>query len=99
VTEGATSDGAPNGRLRFAEAVELARECLESLGGKQSEAVSGANRMDDGGWLVSFDVVELARIPPSTDVLATYDVTLDAEGELVEMTRARRFTRGQANED
>jgi hypothetical protein len=88
-----------NGRLRFGEAVQLARECLESIAGKRPEAVSGANRDDDGGWIVSLDVVELARVPSSTDVLATYEVALDPDGELADLTRVRRFSRAQASED
>jgi hypothetical protein len=44
-------------------------------------------------------VVELSRVPPSTDLLATYEVILDSGGDLVELTRARRYVRGQADED
>lgn len=93
------SDERPNGRLRFRDAVQVARECLESVAGKQPESVSGANRSDDGGWVISFDVVELDRVPSSTDVLATYEVALDAAGELDDLTRVRRFSRAQASED
>ena len=92
-------DDASNGQLPFARAVAAARECLESVAGKTPEAVSGANRVDGGGWIVSLDVVELARVPTSTDVLGTYEVTIDADGELVELNRVRRFTRNQASED
>lgn len=92
-------DDDSNGRLRFGDAVQIARECLESIAGKQPEAVSGANRSDGGGWVVSLDVVELARVPSSTDVLATYEVALDPDGELEDLTRVRRFSRAQASED
>lgn len=85
--------------LGFGAAVKLARECFESLGGKRVESVSGATRLDDGGWMVSLDVVELARTPPSTDVLSTYEVTLDPDGDLADMARVRRFTRAQSSED
>lgn len=88
-----------DGQLRLTEAVELARGCFESLVGKPPESVSGANRDEDGGWVVSFDVVELSRVPASTDVLATFEVTLAADGDLVEMVRVRRFTRAQGSED
>ena len=91
--------GESNGRLRLGEAVDVARECVESLAGRRPESVSGANRLEGGGWLVCLDVVELSRIPPSTDVLSTYEVTLDADGELIELARARRFLRNQASED
>ena len=88
-----------NGWLPFDDAVRRARQSLESVTGRRPEGVSGANRIEDGRWIVALDVVELARIPPSTDVLATYEITLDPAGELVEMARVRRFMRAQASED
>ena len=92
-------DERSNGRLSFADAVRTARELVEEMAGKQPESVSGANRAEDGGWTVAVDVVELSRIPPSTDVLATFEVTIDGDGELVEMARARRYTRNQADQE
>jgi hypothetical protein len=44
-------------------------------------------------------VHELQRIPTTTDVLATYQVTLDDDGELVGCRRIRRYTRGSAGDD
>ena len=41
-------------------------------------------------------MLELERIPNTTDVLATYDVQLDDEGTLLGYKRKRRFIRGQA---
>lgn len=40
------------------------------------------------------DVVELARIPDSTSVMATCRVDVDGTGELGACERLRRFTRG-----
>jgi hypothetical protein len=48
---------------------------------------------------VTVQVVELSRIPNSTDVLGSYAVTLDKEGELVGYRRNRRYHRNQADED
>ncbi len=81
------------------DAIRQARSLVEELAGKQPESVSGASSSEDGGWTVAVDVVELSRVPPSTDLLATYEVSLDASGELVDMVRARRYVRGQADED
>jgi len=43
-------------------------------------------------------VVELDRIPSSTDVLASYEVGLDGDGRLVDYARTRRYTRSRADE-
>lgn len=40
------------------------------------------------------DVVELERIPSSTDVIATYRVDLDTQGSITGYERLRRYTRG-----
>ena len=42
--------------------------------------------------------LELLRIPDTTSLLATYEVRLDADGELLEYYRTRRYRRGAADE-
>lgn len=86
------------GRLPAGQAIAIARDMLSGLVGKTPESVSGVNKSEDG-WSISLDVVELSRIPPSTDLLATYDVTLDDSGELIDLVRTRRYMRNQASED
>jgi hypothetical protein len=51
-------------------------------------------RGEDDGWIVDVDVLELARIPETASLLATYRVELDAAGELVRYRRVARFRRG-----
>lgn len=77
------------------------RRDLPPLLGKRVETVLGLQRAedDDGGWQVTVQVVELARIPNSTDVLGAYRVELDADGELAGYRRIRRYQRNQADED
>ena len=75
------------------EAVKRARHHVQGLTGKEAEAVVGLQKGDDG-WKVLVDVVELHRIPDTTDVLATYEVALDDEGELAGCRRLHRYTRG-----
>jgi len=62
------------------------------------EAVSGLQRRPDG-WTVVLEVVELERVPPTTDILATYRVDLDEEGELMGYERVNRYYRNQAGGD
>jgi hypothetical protein len=48
---------------------------------------------------VEVEVLEMQRIPSTTDVLAVYEVSLDASGELVGYERTARYVRGDAGED
>ncbi len=75
------------------EAAKRARHHVSGLTGKEPEAVVGLERTDDG-WTVLVEAVELHRVPDTTDVLATYHVTLDADGELTGCRRVDRYARG-----
>lgn len=77
-------------------AVAAAREQLSALQSRPIESVSGVARTRDG-WVVTLEVVELARIPESTDILATYDVVLDDDANLQRYSRGRRYHRSQAD--
>jgi Gas vesicle synthesis protein GvpO len=80
-----------------AQIVQQARQQLEALLGTEAERVSGLERAD-GGWSVSLEVVEVSRIPESTDVLATYELILDDDRNLVSAARKRRYRRSQVDE-
>jgi Gas vesicle synthesis protein GvpO len=86
-----------DGRLSAAELSEAATRTVQELTGYQPEAVT-ALEWDGEFWDVTVDVLELARIPNTTDVIASYVVQLDEGGTLRGMKRAHRFVRGQANE-
>ena len=73
------------------------RQIVE-LTGKSPEGVSGVERSEDG-WLVTVEMVEDRRIPSSTDLLATYQVELDEDGELLSYRRVRRYARGRGDCD
>ncbi|WP_198664219.1 gas vesicle protein GvpO [Jiangella endophytica] len=75
-----------------------AAEELAALSGRTAEAVTGIHRTDDG-WRVRVEVLELERVPRSTDVLAEYAVDLDGDGDLTGYRRARRYSRGASRED
>jgi hypothetical protein len=67
---------------------------LAELLGRPPESVSALKQTEDG-WEADVEVLEVERIPDTTSVLASYRVTLDEEGDLVEYRRTRRYTRGQ----
>jgi len=76
--------------------VKQAREQLEALLELPVESVSGFERTRNG-WLVTPEVLELSRIPESTDVLASYEMELDDDRNLVRYIRGRRYHRSQAD--
>ena len=86
-----------NGKLSAAELGEAALATIEQLTGYDPEAVTGLAWDGDGEqWTVTVDVLELSRIPNTTDVMAAYDVQLDEQGTLRGYQRTRRFLRGNA---
>lgn len=76
------------------EAARRAADGLTQLVTHRLEGVSAVYRGEDGEWIVNVDVVELARIPDTTSLLATYEVVLDSAGELLQYRRIARYRRG-----
>jgi hypothetical protein len=72
-------------------------EQMEDLIDRPIEAVTGIEK-DDSEWTVTLEVLELQRVPSTTDVLGSYEVTLDKDGELTGLQRTRRYTRAEAGE-
>ena len=71
-----------------------AASLVATLSGRRPESVISIERKDDE-WHVGVEVVEVARIPDSADILAVYDVRLDTDGDLISYRRIRRYARGQ----
>lgn len=92
-------DGAGRGRPRLtaAEAGRYGLDQVAELTGKDAEGVSGVEPADDG-WLITVDVVEDRRVPSATDVLATYETEISADGELLSYRRVRRYARGRGDD-
>ena len=78
-------------------AAHAALELLE-LTGRQAEGVTGLQKTDDG-WTVQVEVVEVHRIPDTTDVLALYEVETDNQGSMLGYRRLRRYARGTPGDD
>jgi Gas vesicle synthesis protein GvpO len=86
-----------NGHVSAPQIVLRAIEQVAELTGRQIEGVNGLERSDDG-WVVTLEVVELRRVPDSTDVLGSYAVAVDARGELEGYRRTHRYYRSQVEE-
>ena len=80
------------------EVARTAAEQLAELIGQQVESVTGLERTEDG-WKVEAEVLELRRIPSTTDVLATYEILVDSRGDLEGYRRAGRYARGDTRSD
>jgi hypothetical protein len=76
--------------------VRRARALLGDLHGADAESVSSVARTRTG-WTVGLEVVEVRRIPDSTDILATYEVEIDGEGRVLRFERTRRYHRAEAD--
>jgi Gas vesicle synthesis protein GvpO len=79
------------------EMIQAAMEALRDLTGYEPESATGL-QWDGDAWLVTVDVCELRKIPNTTDLIATYVVQLDGDGNLSGYKRTRRFQRGASEE-
>jgi Gas vesicle synthesis protein GvpO len=77
--------------------IQLARRAMHTLAdlvGCPAEGITGIRRNDDG-WVVEVEVLEVERVPETSDVLAAYEVEIDNDGEIIEFRRLRRYLRTQ----
>ena len=51
----------------------------------------------EDGWTLEIEVLELARVPDTMSLLASYTVDVSADGELTGYRRVRRYERGRAD--
>jgi hypothetical protein len=102
----ADEDGSPrNGRrpgpdsgsaMTAGEAARAALRQIAQLTAKRPEGITQVARTEDG-WAIGIELVEDQRIPSSSDILATYETTIDADGELLSYRRIRRYARGRGD--
>jgi Gas vesicle synthesis protein GvpO len=82
--------------MTASEAAQAALRQISQLTAKQPEGITQVARTEDG-WTVGIELVEDQRIPSSSDILATYETTIDADGELLSYRRVRRYARGRGD--
>jgi hypothetical protein len=87
-----------NGQLSAGDLAKAALRTVYELTGFTPQAATGLE-WDGDMWNVTVDVLELERIPNTTDVIGTYEVRLDSEGTLRGYRRVRRYVRGDAREE
>ncbi|MBO0681769.1 MAG: gas vesicle protein, partial [Candidatus Dormibacteraeota bacterium] len=47
---------------------------------------------------VTVELLEVSRIPPTADVLGSYEVEVDQRGQLLAYRRVRRYSRSQTGD-
>lgn len=70
-----------------------AREELSALTGLAPSTVLGIVKEGED-WIVTLEMVEKKSIPDAMDVLGTYEVRLNADGELLTFSRISLRKRG-----
>jgi len=81
--------------MRLKEIIEKAKQGLGELTTLKVNTVVGASKDEEnGGWRVMVELLEKAAIPDSMDLLGTYEVLLNEEGEIIEFERKGLRKRG-----
>ncbi|MFG3008938.1 gas vesicle protein [Streptomyces cinerochromogenes] len=95
-TQGGTRRETDSRRPTPIEVLRQARSQLAELTGLAPESVSSFEETEDG-WALEVEVLELARVPDTMSLMASYQVELDPEGQLTGYRRVRRYERGRAD--
>ena len=77
--------------------VDLASETkrqMAAITGLTPDTISRLDRAEDG-WSISIDMLEHRSIPRTQDLLASFEVKLDDDGQVTSWHRIGRFVRGQ----
>ena len=85
-------------KMTGSEVVRWVKQELSSLTGLEANTVS-ALRRDDEGWHITVEMIDMKRIPNSTDVLDSYECLMDDAGSLISYRRTRRYCRADAMEE
>ncbi|MFJ1968513.1 gas vesicle protein [Streptomyces sp. NPDC087903] len=91
-TESTVTDDRP----KPMEVLRGARSQLAELTGMEAETVSSFEQTADG-WSLEVEVLELARVPDTMSLMASYQVDLDPDGALTGYRRVRRYERGRSD--
>jgi hypothetical protein len=71
---------------------------LAELLGYPAEGIIGIHKDGDRGWVVTVEMLEMERVPETTDVLGCYEVEVDDHGGVVGYRRVRRYLRAQVED-
>jgi len=95
-SSGDSQDHAADGRPSPMQVLRHARAQFAELTGMAPESVTSFEQTE-GGWTLEVEVVEIARVPDTMSLLASYQVALGPGGELTGYRRVRRYERARAD--
>ncbi|MCC5476307.1 gas vesicle protein GvpO [Streptomyces barringtoniae] len=78
------------------EVLRQARAQLAELTGLVPESVTSFEQTEDG-WVLEVEVLELARVPDTMSLMASYQIDLDQEARLTGYRRVHRYERGRSD--
>ncbi len=84
-------------QLRPVTLITRTRHQLKKLTGYTVDSIVSFSKKESG-WSLTATIIELKRIPASSDVLVEYEVDLDGTGDIVGYRRGRRFCRGEVGD-
>lgn len=84
-------------KLSLREVGMAALSEVAELVGLPAEGVTAIHKNSDG-WVVTVEVLEMGRIPETTDVLASYEVHVDSDGDVTAYHRVNRYLRAQVED-
>jgi hypothetical protein len=76
-----------------ASAAQRAQRELAEITGLTPQGVTELEQYDDGTWKVTVELLELSRVPETDDIIGSYEVDVDEDGELIGYRRFRRYAR------
>ncbi len=68
--------------------IEKAREEISKITGLELSTTIGAVK-EEQGWKVTLEMIEKHSLPDQMDILASYDVILDDDGNVIKFNRTR----------
>jgi hypothetical protein len=75
--------------------VEDTKRQMTAITGLPPDTISRFDRAESG-WTLAIDMVEHRSVPRTQDLLASFEVILDDDGQITSWRRTGRFVRGQA---
>ena len=74
--------------MQLRESITKAKEQLQAVVNLDISSVVGASKMEEG-WHLKIELIERKSIPDTQDLLGTYEVFLNNEGDLTGYERVR----------
>ncbi|MBI4298868.1 MAG: gas vesicle protein [Chloroflexi bacterium] len=81
--------------MQMKELIDTAKCQLAEMTGLVPVTASGAFK-DQDGWHIRVDMLEMRRIPNSTDLLGDYEVILAEDGTMLRLERKHTRLRGDS---